>query len=68
LIKIFADLETCLDRVKRRDAANHIPISDSRVEEINQIAQHVAYDWDLIVDNSGPAPAAEIIKAIEALA
>ncbi|HMQ51023.1 MAG TPA: shikimate kinase [Anaerolineae bacterium] len=67
LIKVFADLETCLDRVKRRDAANHIPISDSRVEEINQIAQHVTLDWDLVIDNRGPAPASEIIKAIEAI-
>ena len=66
-IKVQADLETCLNRVKQRNTANHIPISDERVEEINQIAQHVVYDWDLVIDNSGPAPASEIIKAITAI-
>ena len=67
LIKVFADLETCLDRVKRRDTADHIPISDSRVEEINQVAQHVTFDWDLVIDNRRLAPASEIIKAIKAI-
>lgn len=67
LIKVSTELETCLDRVKRRDAADHIPISDSRVEEINQIAQHVVYEWDLVIDNNGPATAAEIIAAIETI-
>ena len=67
LIKVSANLKTCLDRVKHRDQANHIPISDDRVEEINNIAQHVEYVWDAVIDNNGPATASEIIRVIEAI-
>lgn len=67
LIKIAVDLDTCLNRVKRRDAVDHIPISDARVEEINTIAQHVVYDWDLVIDNNGPASDAEIIGAVRTI-
>lgn len=41
LIKVYADLSTCLTRVKNRDSSDHIPVSDEKVEEYNKIAANV---------------------------
>lgn len=67
LIRIKADLATCLARVQSRNNAEHIPVSDDKVLEYNQIAAGVTYDWDLEIDNNGPAEDAEILSAILAL-
>ncbi len=64
LIRVKADLDTCLARVKSRSRAEHIPVSDEQVMEYNQIAAAVVYDWDLEIDNNGPAEDADIIGAI----
>lgn len=65
LIRIKADLATCLRRVQSRSSAEHIPVSDDKVVEYNQIAAGVTYDWDLEIDNDGPAEDADILRAIE---
>lgn len=67
LIRVTADLATCLDRVQRRDSADHIPVSDEKVMEYNRIAAAVAYDWDLVIDNGGPARDTDILDAIREL-
>jgi len=67
MIRVYADLATCLHRVKHRDSADHIPISDDKVEEYNKIAATVVYDWDLEIDNSGPASDEAILAAIQTL-
>ncbi|NJP08611.1 MAG: ATP-binding protein [Leptolyngbyaceae cyanobacterium RU_5_1] len=67
LIKVEAALDTCLERVRNRDRANHIPVSDDKVEEYNKIAVQVSYDWDQVIDNNGSASDLEIIKAIQAI-
>ncbi|HTP07572.1 MAG TPA: shikimate kinase [Anaerolineae bacterium] len=68
LIHIDVDLETCLARVKRRNQAEHIAVSDDQVMEYNRIAAKVKHDWDLEIDNSQPAADAEILAAIQAIA
>jgi shikimate kinase len=65
MIKIAADLSTCMHRVRTRDQIDHIPISDSRVEEINQIVAGIEYDWDLVIDNNGPAADQDILSAFK---
>ena len=67
LIRIKADLDTCLARVKSRNSAEHIAVSDEKVMEYNQIAAGITYNWDLEIDNNGPAEDADIISAILAL-
>jgi hypothetical protein len=67
LIRVYADPDTCLARVKTRDSANHIPVSDDRVAEYNKIAAAVTYDWDLEIDNDRPASDADILAAIRRL-
>jgi len=67
LIKVEADLDECLRRVRDRDNANHIPVSDDKVREYNRIAASVDHPWDTIIDNNGPATDEEILKTIASL-
>lgn len=67
LIRVIADLDTCLARVKSRSRAEHIPVSDEKVMEYNQIAAGVVFDWDLEIDNNGPAADDAVVSAIIAL-
>lgn len=67
MIRVFADLETCFKRVKSRNSAEHIAVSDDKVIEYNQIAAAVTYAWDLEINNNAIASEAEIIKAIESI-
>jgi hypothetical protein len=43
--KVATGLKTCLNRVKNRDNADHIPVSDEKVQEYNQIAAKVEHPW-----------------------
>ena len=52
LIKIEADPALCLKRVKERDNKEHINVSDSDVEKINELAIKVKFDYDLVIDNN----------------
>jgi len=67
LIRIKADLETCLARVRKRDNTQHIPVSDEKVMEYNRIASQVTYDWDLEIDNSDQAEDRVVLDAIREL-
>jgi len=67
MIRVYTDLETCLARVKSRSSADHIPISDDKVEQYNQIAAAVTYNWDLEINNNAPATNDEILSAIQTL-
>jgi shikimate kinase len=64
LIRVTADLDTCLRRVQSRSRVEHIAVSDEQVMEYNRIAAGVNFAWDLEVDNNGPAEDAEILAAI----
>lgn len=52
LIRIRAPLALCLQRVKGRNPALHLNLSDKRVAEINEIAANFETTWDLEFDNS----------------
>jgi hypothetical protein len=67
MIRVYADLDTCLTRVKTRNNAEHISVSDDRVAEFNQLASAVTYDWDLEIDNNDQAPDTDIINAIQSV-
>jgi len=66
-IKIHAELDTCLERVRNRDSADHIPISDDKVQEYNAIASKVSWPWAATIDNERIATVSEILSVIERL-
>jgi len=66
-IRVYADLETCLSRVKTRNKVDHIAVSDDKVIEYNKIAAAVTCNWDLELNNNLPASEADILTAIEAI-
>lgn len=67
LIRVYAALDTCFMRVKTRASADHIAVSDDKVEQYNQIAAAVRYDWDLEINNDAPASDQAILDAIRAM-
>lgn len=52
LIRIRVPLELCLKRVKERDPATHLNVSDERLEELNKMAADFEVEWDLEFENS----------------
>jgi predicted ABC-type ATPase len=64
LIRVVADLDTCLARVKTRNSRDHIPVSDDQVEALNRIAAIVDLDWDLEIDNNEPISEEELLTSI----
>ena len=67
LIRVYADLATCFTRVKTRNNVEHIPVSDDRVAEFNQLASAVNYEWDLEINNDNSVSDKEIIDAIQSI-
>lgn len=66
LIKIAAEPDLCLKRVTKRDNKEHINISDSDVEKINELAMKVKLDYDLTIDNN-LMTGEEIVKELKKL-
>lgn len=64
LIKVETDLDECLRRVRSRDSADHILVSDKKVREYNRIASNVDHPWNAVIDNNGPAADEDILQAI----
>ena len=62
LIRVWCPLPTCAERVAQRDTTDHIPVSGELLESINQRADKVELDWDLEIDNSGPASDESIVR------
>lgn len=67
MIRVYADLDTCLTRVKSRSSADHIAVSDDKVMEYNKIAATVTYDWNLEINNNRPAPDTDILTIIRSI-
>lgn len=67
MIRVYADLDACFERVKNRDSADHVPVSDERVEELNQLVSAATHDWDLEINNNRPASDDEILAAIRSV-
>ena len=65
LVRVIASSDECLSRVQTRDSANHIPVSDDRVREINRIAAQVALPWNLELNNSGSLDKDAVVLAIK---
>lgn len=63
LIKINASAETCLKRIKSRDASVHIPVSDDMIEQVNREAAEVDLDFDTVIENER-ASEEEILETI----
>ncbi|WP_321495336.1 hypothetical protein [uncultured Desulfobacter sp.] len=64
IIQVKTDLSLCYKRVKERNNSNHIPVSDDKVKEYNEIASKVTLNWDLVVDNNGSQHIDNIVKKI----
>lgn len=67
LVRVYADLETCFARVRTRNNAEHIPVSDDKVTEFNQLASAVTFNWDLEINNTDPTPDKDIVSAIQSI-
>lgn len=67
MIRVDANLDTCFTRVKNRNSADHIAVSDDKVAEFNQIAATVTFDWALEIDNNHLASDADILAAIRSI-
>lgn len=67
IIKVKTNLSLCYKRVKERNNSNHIPVSDDKVKEYNEIASKVTLNWDLVVDNNGSQGIDNIIEKINNL-
>ncbi len=55
LIRIHCPLEICYNRVKNRDQKDHHVVADDMIRAINSKADKVILDWNLEINNSGPA-------------
>lgn len=67
MIRVVADLDTCLWRVQHRESVDHIAVSDDKVTEYNKVAVQVRYDWALEIDNNQPISEREILTAFQQL-
>lgn len=67
LIHVQAPLNTCIERVMKRDTSAHIPVSDDRLREINERALLIDLPWDLEIDNSEFQDEAVIVQAVKQL-
>ncbi|WP_299492893.1 AAA family ATPase [Acaryochloris sp. IP29b_bin.137] len=67
IIHVKVPLDTCVERVLTRDASAHIPVSDHRLQEINEQALLVDLPWDLEIDNSQLLDEAAIAESVKGL-
>lgn len=63
-VRVIAPLDICLQRVRSRDSSNHLPISDEKVEEYNQLAAKVILPWDSEINNHPPMTEEMIVDQI----
>jgi shikimate kinase len=67
LINIQAPIDSCIQRVRTRDASVHIPVSEDRLREINERALLVDLPWDLKINNSEFQDETDIAQAVQEL-
>ncbi len=63
-VRVLADPEQCVERIRSRDAAVHIPVAEEQIERINAAAERVALPWAAEIDNRGEFNGALIRDAI----
>lgn len=61
-IGVYADSSTCLDRVKTRDQAIHINVSDEQVLMINEKVKERKFQTDFLVHNEAKTKEELIIE------
>ncbi len=66
LVKVSAPASQCLERVRTRDRAQHLAVSDARVAEINAVAEDLDLPWSMAVDNRTEADASQCIQHLKA--
>jgi dephospho-CoA kinase len=64
IIRVYADPDTCLQRVRSRDQAIHINVSDDQVLMINEKVRKRSLGADFSIDNSNKSQI-QIIKEVE---
>jgi predicted kinase len=52
IIRVYAPLELCLERIKTRDTASHIEISQEKIREINQLSAKQQINAKFRIDTS----------------
>ena len=67
LVRVLADPEQCVARIRGRDASVHIPIPEDDIARINAIACRKTLPWDAVIDNRGRFDGALIRRAVQAL-
>lgn len=67
LIKVTASPDVCVARVRSRDQAVHIAVSDRRLDEINERARRVTLPWALVLENDVPLSVKGIVERVGAL-
>lgn len=67
LIKVRTELLACMERIKNRDASRQIPLEEEKIREYNEKVTATDHDWDLVIDNNGPAAVEEILALIRTI-
>lgn len=65
LIRVFAPLDKCHERMAKRDQTKNIPVSSELIQSINERALKVRLPWDLELDNSVDISAVEVVAAFQ---
>ena len=67
LLRVLCPLEECFRRVNARSSADQLHVSDDRINSINEKSIRLELDWDLEIDNAGPASDADICAQFESV-
>ena len=67
LVRVQAPFEICLERIRRRDPEDQIPIRDELIAEIYQRSQAIDLAFDLELDNSTSLTDRQILDAFTPL-
>lgn len=65
LIRVFAPLDKCRERMATRDQTKNIPVSSELIQSINERALMVRLPWDLELDNSIDISEGTIVAAFQ---
>ena len=65
LIRVFAPLYKCRERIVNRDQTKNIPVSKELIQSINERALKVQLPWDLELDNSVDISEVAIVEAFQ---
>ena len=66
-VQVLVDPSQCLERIHRRDASLHIPVSDDAIEQINAVACQVVLPWAATIDNRDDLDETAILETISIL-